>query len=176
MWCPENCEVLAATTRFISRSKRRKDGGNRRRGLSAITYDNVCTSLLPALVLTSNAHVCRHYNSHYVSKVQQSSLLSPGLQTPRRIPTSKCKSSRQEVLDRLNKIMSHVLYELGTVVTQLLRRCATNRKVAGSIPDGVTGFFIHIKPFRSHYGPGVDSASNRKEYQEYFLGVKAAGA
>jgi len=24
--------------------------------------------------------------------------------------------------------------------------------------------------------PGVDSASNRNEYQEYFLGVKAAGA
>ena len=30
--------------------------------------------------------------------------------------------------------------------------------------------------FRSHYGPGVDSASNRNEYQVYFLGVKAAGA
>jgi len=29
--------------------------------------------------------------------------------------------------------------------------------------------------FRSHSGPGVDSASNRNEYQEYFLGVKAAG-
>jgi len=58
----------------------------------------------------------------------------------------------------------------------LLRRCATNRKVAGSIPDGVIGFFIDIKSFRSHYGPGVDSASNRNEYQEYFLGVKAAGA
>jgi hypothetical protein len=28
--------------------------------------------------------------------------------------------------------------------------------------------------FRSHYGPGVDSASNRNEYQEYFLGVKEA--
>ena len=26
--------------------------------------------------------------------------------------------------------------------------------------------------FRSHYGPGVDSASNRNEYQEYFLQVK----
>ena len=39
-----------------------------------------------------------------------------------------------------------------------------------------TGFFIDIKSFRSHYGPGVDSASNRKEYQGYFLGVKAAGA
>jgi len=25
-----------------------------------------------------------------------------------------------------------------------------------------------------HYGPGVDAASNRIEYQEYFLGVKAA--
>ena len=37
-------------------------------------------------------------------------------------------------------------------------------------------FFIDIKPFRSHYGPGVNSASNRNEYQEYFLGVKAAGA
>ena len=30
--------------------------------------------------------------------------------------------------------------------------------------------------FRSHYGPGVDSASNRNEYQVYFLGVKVAGA
>jgi hypothetical protein len=30
--------------------------------------------------------------------------------------------------------------------------------------------------FLPHYGPGVDSASNRNEYQEYFLGVKAAGA
>jgi len=27
-----------------------------------------------------------------------------------------------------------------------------------------------------HYCPGVDSASNRNEYQEHFLGVKAAGA
>jgi hypothetical protein len=24
--------------------------------------------------------------------------------------------------------------------------------------------------FLSHYGPGVDSASNRNKYQEYFLG------
>ena len=53
---------------------------------------------------------------------------------------------------------------------------STNRKVAGSISAGVTGFFIDIKFFRSHYGPEVDSASNRNEYQEYFLGVKAVGA
>ena len=61
-------------------------------------------------------------------------------------------------------------------VAQWLRRCATNRKVAGSIPAGVSGFFIDIKSFRSHYGPGVDSSSTRNEYQEYFLGVKTAGA
>ena len=62
-----------------------------------------------------------------------------------------------------------------TAVAQWLRCSATNRKVAGSIPAGVSGFFIDIKSSRPHYGPGVDSASNRNEYQEYFLGVKAAG-
>jgi len=36
-------------------------------------------------------------------------------------------------------------------------------------------FFLDII-LPTHYGPGVDSASNRNEYQEYFLGVKAAGA
>jgi len=35
---------------------------------------------------------------------------------------------------------------------------------------------VGIKSFRSHYDPGVDSASNRNEYQEHFLVVKAAGA
>jgi len=64
----------------------------------------------------------------------------------------------------------------GTAVAQWLRCWATNRKVAGSIAGGVSGFFIDIKSFRSHYGPWVDSVSNRNEYQEHFLGVKAAGA
>jgi hypothetical protein len=61
-------------------------------------------------------------------------------------------------------------------VVQWLRCCATNWKVADSIPAGVKGFFIDIKSFRSHYDPGVESASNRNGYREYFLGVKAAGA
>ena len=64
----------------------------------------------------------------------------------------------------------------GTTVAQWLRCCATNRKVAGSIPAGVSGLFIDMKSFRSHYGSGVDLASNRNEYQEHFLGVKATGA
>ena len=74
------------------------------------------------------------------------------------------------------KRLINILSAVGTVVAQWLRCCATNRKVRGSISTGVSGFFIDIKSFRSHYGPGVDSASNRNEYQEYFLEVKAAGA
>ena len=34
---------------------------------------------------------------------------------------------------------------MGTAVAQWLRCYATNRKVAGSIPAGVSGFFIDIK-------------------------------
>ena len=37
-------------------------------------------------------------------------------------------------------------------------------------------YFYWHNLFRMHYSPGVDSDSNRNEYQEYFLGVKAAGA
>jgi len=37
-------------------------------------------------------------------------------------------------------------------------------------------FSSDIKSFQSHYGPGIDSASSRNEYQEHFLGIKAAGA
>ena len=65
---------------------------------------------------------------------------------------------------------------MGTAVPQRLRCCATNRKVTGSISAGVSGFFIDIISFRSHYGPGVDSVSNRNKYQEFLLGVKFAGA
>jgi hypothetical protein len=48
-----------------------------------------------------------------------------------------------------------------------LTHCATSRKVAGSIPDTVIGI--------CHYGPEVDSASNRNEYQEYLLGEGGGG-
>ena len=67
----------------------------------------------------------------------------------------------------ISEIQNFLSYEsnTGTAVAQCLRRCATNRKVAGSIPAGVNGVFIDIKSFRSHYGPGVDLASNRNEYQ-----------
>ena len=54
----------------------------------------------------------------------------------------------------------------GTPRRSGLRHCAKNRKVAGSIPDGIIGIFHWHIPS----GPGVDSVSNRNEYQEYFLG------
>jgi len=60
------------------------------------------------------------------------------------------------------RILNFTLLFLGTAVTQWLRCCATNQKVARSIRAGVTGIF--------HYGPGVRSASNRNEYQEHFQG------
>jgi hypothetical protein len=55
------------------------------------------------------------------------------------------------------------------IILYWLRNCATSRKVAGSIPDGVIGNFQCFLP---HYGPGVDSASNKNDYQKYFLGSK----
>ena len=58
-------------------------------------------------------------------------------------------------------------------VAQWLMYRATNRKVAGSSADGVMEFFIDIiLPIA--LWPGVDSSSNRNEYQEHFLEVKAA--
>jgi len=73
-------------------------------------------------------------------------------------------------------ILTVYLISGGTAVAQWLRCCVTNRKDAGSIAAGVSELFIDIKSFRSHYGSGVDLASNRNEYQEYFLRIKTAGA
>jgi hypothetical protein len=38
-------------------------------------------------------------------------------------------------------ISANYISEAGHAVAPWLRHCTTNRKVAGSIPDGVTGFF-----------------------------------
>jgi hypothetical protein len=41
-----------------------------------------------------------------------------------------------------------------------------------TIPDEVIGFFQLTLSFQPRYGPGIDSAANRNEYQESFLGLK----
>ena len=102
-------------------------------------------------------------------------LLLPSLHfssTPPHLTTQSVSS----VIPPLSVFSNLLKCIMGTAVAQWLTCCATNRKVAGSIPAGVIGFFNVIKSFRSHYGPGVDSASNRNEYQDHFLGVKVAGA
>ena len=45
-----------------------------------------------------------------------------------------------------NVTILFLLLLLGTAVAQWLRCCVTNRKVAGSIPAGVSGFFIELDP------------------------------
>ena len=42
--------------------------------------------------------------------------------------------------------MYFIPQERGTAVAQWLRCCVTNRKVAGSIPDDVTGIFVGHNP------------------------------
>jgi hypothetical protein len=54
-----------------------------------------------------------------------------------------------------------------------LRHCATSRNVAGSIPDKVIGYFKWPNPSSRTTALGVDSASNRNEYQESSWGVKS---
>ena len=53
-----------------------------------------------------------------------------------------------------------------------LRQRATTRKLAGSIPAGVTRIFHQLNPSGRTMPLGVDSASNRNEYERYILGGK----
>jgi hypothetical protein len=53
-----------------------------------------------------------------------------------------------------------------TRLRSLLRHYVTSRKVTSSIPDEVIRFFNWPNPSSRNYGVGVDSASNRNEYQE----------
>jgi membrane-bound lytic murein transglycosylase B len=46
----------------------------------------------------------------------------------------------------MNSIFIRLHVVMGTAVAQWLRHCATNQKVAGSIPDGVMEIFIDINP------------------------------
>ena len=107
---------------------------------------------------------------------------------PRNIGTMRSRTQLQSInckvewgkdprgVDVLSNYLASTVRYWGVAVAQWLRSCATNRKVTGLIAAGVSGYFIDIKSFWSHYGPGVDSASNRNEYQEYFLEVNEAGA
>jgi hypothetical protein len=68
--------------------------------------------------------------------------------------------SPRRVLQETSHIKGTLTLQMrGHAVAQLVEALRYSRKVAGLIPDGVLKF-----------GSEVDSASNRNEYQEYFLG------
>ena len=50
------------------------------------------------------------------------------------------RPARSELLYRLS-YPGPIMYTINPINAQWLRCCATNRKVAGSIPDGVIGIF-----------------------------------
>jgi hypothetical protein len=72
-------------------------------------------------------------------------------------------------------IYLQMLYNMvqGTWWCSWLRYCTTSPKV-GLIPDAVIGIFHWRNPSSQHCGHGVDSASNRNEYQGYLLGCKCS--
>jgi hypothetical protein len=81
--------------------------------------------------------------------------------------------SPMSVLQQIALIITWTRGARGGVVVKALRYKSAGR---GFDSQCCHWNFSITYSFRSHYGPGVDSTSNRNEYQVYFLGVKAAGA
>jgi hypothetical protein len=67
-------------------------------------------------------------------------------------------------------IKLYIILREGYVVAQLVE--ALRYKSEGREFDSrwCNWNFSFTQSFRPHYGPGVDSASNKNEHQEYFLG------
>jgi hypothetical protein len=129
-----------------------------------LTYRCVIRSLVTKL-LTLNSNKCWHTGSDETSCQVRS-----------------CRTIMQCNICSWNK--HKINWELGWLAApdaghakaQLVE--ALHYKSAGRIFDSrwCHWNFLLTWSFRPHYGPAVDSVFNRSEYQEYFLGVKAAGA
>ena len=68
------------------------------------------------------------------------------------------------------KIYSVIQWDRGSTVVKVLCYKSGSSLVRSQLVS--LEFFIDINSFRSHYDAGFDSASNRNEYQEYFVGGK----
>jgi hypothetical protein len=64
----------------------------------------------------------------------------------------------------------------GTWWRSWLRHCATSRKVAGTIPDGVIGMFHWHKPSGRTMALGLTQPLTEMSTRNISWGVKAAGA
>jgi len=65
---------------------------------------------------------------------------------------------------------------MGYAVVQLVEALRYKPEGRGFDSQWCLWNFSFTQSFQPHYGPGVDSASNKNEYQEYFLGVKRTAA
>jgi hypothetical protein len=74
-----------------------------------------------------------------------------------------------------NVLNAVTLLSAGHAVAQLVEALRFKLEGCGFDSRWCHWNFSLIQSFRPHYGSGVDSASNRNEYQVYLLGVKAAG-
>jgi len=89
----------------------------------------------------------------------------PSIET---LPTT-CQSTERNIPQDLNFLMLLALWTRGHAVAQWVE--ALHYKPEGR---GLVSLWYHFsfpltQCFRPHYGPGVYSASNRNEWQEYFL-------
>ena len=73
--------------------------------------------------------------------------------------------------------MSQGLGDFRQAVAQLLQalRCKPEGRGFGFNLEFKIWIFSFSQFLRPHYGPGVDQASNRNEYQEYFVGSTRVG-
>ena len=72
---------------------------------------------------------------------------------------------------KFSRLLYHLILRDPTRWRSWLRHWATSRKVAGSIPDGVTGIF-HWHPADRTMAPGSTQPLTEMNTQEYFLGSK----
>jgi len=88
------------------------------------------------------------------------------------------KYSRQNLYEKNQKISFMFITVLpgGTRWHNLLRHCATIRKVAGSIPDSVTGIFHLHNPSGRTMALGLTQPLTEMSTRNISCGVKAVGA
>ena len=89
---------------------------------------------------------------------------------------ANCTWHQTEQRDALIKNYFNLLYLVWDRSSTMVKELCYKSEGRWFDPSSCQWILIDIRSFRSHYGPGVDLASNRNEYQQHFLGVKAAGA
>jgi hypothetical protein len=123
----------------------------------------------------SRSKIPRKKSRPYIYDVKFLSLLgAPYIYTSRLRVNVSFESSTRTSEYSYCKLNIHILPSNAShvLMLNLQQQVCHNKLQAGStrvrFPMVSLEFFID-KTYRHHYGPGVDSASNRIEYQEYFL-------